>query len=233
VIAAALSAAPVAEEKAKKGDDKKAEIVATVNGMPVTKSEWTSIWKADQWHAPTLKAEPSFSDKMAGKPYEDFFFTEEVVKIRAMAHKYKDAVPEMEQTIEAIHAKAAAGEDFAALAKQYSQDSTAPDGGALDEPKEFHQMVFPFNRIAFDLKEGEVSGPFMTIFGYHIVKLEQILPAGSTEGKGKLVGVRHILIRFPSPDPRAESDQLAESAVVEVLDKKLCKKLVSYCSQEG
>lgn len=214
--------------------EKESPIVATVNGEPVTKAEWAVIWKADQWHAPTLKNEAGFGDKMRGKPYEDFFFKEEVVKIRAMAQKYKDALPQMKATIDDLHAKVKAGADMEALAKEHSQDAgTAARGGMLDGPKELHQLVFPFNRIALSMKAGELSEPFMTIFGYHFLRVEKVFPPVPTEAKGKAVEVRHILIRFPSENPLAESETLASQAKVEILDKGLCKKLVSYCPAEG
>jgi len=211
-----------------KDEQPDATVVATVNGEPVTKNEWKTIMDADKWHGPTMKAEPAFSDRMAGKPFEDFFFTEEVVKIRVMAQKYKDSLPQMKAAIEAVHQKAKAGEDFAELAKQFSQDATAAEGGSLGK-KELHQMTFPFNRIMLATKAGEISEPLMTIHGYHILKVDRVHPAA--EGKGKSVEVRHILIKFPSQNAKAESDTLASQAKVEVLDKGLCKKLVSYCSQ--
>lgn len=208
-------------------------VVATINGEPVTKAQWAEVWKADQWHAQTLKLKSGFAEKMQGKPYEDFFFREEVVKIRAMAQKYKDHLPKMKEEIDAVHAKAVAGEDFAALAKSLSQDpGTAAHGGDLGGPKELHEMVFPFNRVALSLKEGEISEPVLTVFGYHVIKIDKVYPAG-IEGKGKRVVVRHVLIRFPSPNARDESETLASQAKVEVLDKALCRKLVSFCSQEG
>src|SRR5262245_46011996 len=234
LLAAALLLAlgPAAAKDKEEKEEKSSPVVATVNGEPVTKSQWAEIWKADQWHAPTLKLEAGFAEKMQGKPYEDFFFTEEVVKIRAMAQKYRESLPGMKAAIDDIHQKVKGGADFAELAKQMSQDSSAAAGGAMG-PKEFHQMVFPFNRVAMTLKEGEVSEPILTIFGYHIMKVEKVLPAGSEEGKGKRVEVRNILIRYPSPNPRDEAELLATQAKVEVVDKGLCKKLVSYCPPQG
>jgi hypothetical protein len=205
-------------------------VVATVNGEPITKAEWAAIWKADQWHAPTVKKH--FSDQMQGKPYEDYFFREEVVKVRAMSQKYKEELAQMKTAIEAIHQKAKTGEDFAALAKQYSQEGSAEQGGDIGM-KEFHELVFPFNRVAFGLKQGEVSEPVLTIFGYHVVKAEQVFPANPADGKEKRVHVRHILIRFPATNARGEAETLASQAKVEVLDKGLCKKLPSYCPQAG
>ncbi len=233
VIMTLLSAAP-ADAKDKKKEEKaagQANILATVNGEPVTKDEWSAIMKANQWYAQDLRTQPGYTEKMQGKPNEDFFFTEEVVKIRAMAQKYKDGVPGMKSAIDAIYQRAKAGEDFGTLAKAESQDSTAKNGGDLGTLMEFHQMVFPFNRIAMGLKLGEISEPFMTVFGYHIAKVEEIHPA--SEGKGKRIRVSHILIRFPSPNAESEANGLATNVKVEVLDQKLCKKLVSYCASES
>ena len=149
-VAAVIVFAPAgAKDKGEKGG-KESPVVATVNGEPVTKAEWAAIWKADQWHAEDLKHEAAFTSKLAGRPYEDFFFREEVVKIRAMAQKYSSDLPQMQQAIDALYKKVKEGGDFAALAKEYSQDPvTAAQGGSMGHPQEFHELVFPFNRIAF------------------------------------------------------------------------------------
>jgi peptidyl-prolyl cis-trans isomerase C len=69
------------------------------------------------------------------------------------------------------------GEDFAKLATQYSADpGSAAQGGELGV---FHkgQMVPPFEEAAYALKPGEVSGVVETAFGFHIIKLQERIPA--------------------------------------------------------
>jgi peptidyl-prolyl cis-trans isomerase D len=71
------------------------------------------------------------------------------------------------------------GEDFAKLAKEYSQDpGSAQQGGDLgwSERKVF---VAPFADAAFSMKEGEVRGPVKTQFGFHILKLVGIQPSST------------------------------------------------------
>lgn len=66
--------------------------------------------------------------------------------------------------------KIKAGEDFADLAKEYSIDGSAQNGGDLDYfPK--GRMVKPFEDAAFALEIGEVSDIVETEFGFHIIKL--------------------------------------------------------------
>jgi foldase protein PrsA len=63
------------------------------------------------------------------------------------------------------------GEDFAMLAKQYSQDpGSAVKGGDLGYFTT-GQMVEPFEKTAFSLKVGETSGIVKTSFGYHIIRV--------------------------------------------------------------
>jgi len=67
--------------------------------------------------------------------------------------------------------RAEAGEDFAKLAKENSQDpGSSQQGGDLgwSERKVF---VGPFADAAFSMKVGEIKGPVKTQFGYHILKL--------------------------------------------------------------
>lgn len=72
---------------------------------------------------------------------------------------------------EEVLAKVKAGDDFAALAKQYSEDSTAAQGGDLGTFGR-GKMVKPFEEAAFALAPGETSDIVESPFGLHIIKVE-------------------------------------------------------------
>jgi parvulin-like peptidyl-prolyl isomerase len=67
--------------------------------------------------------------------------------------------------------KAEAGEDFAALAKQYSEDPGSKDNGGLYEDFGRGAMVKPFEDAAFSVPVGEISGIVETTYGYHILQI--------------------------------------------------------------
>ncbi len=74
---------------------------------------------------------------------------------------------------ESLRQRAAAGEDFAALARQYSQDpGSAQNGGDLGFFSR-GRMVAPFEEAAFKLKPGEISPVVESPMGYHVIQAEE------------------------------------------------------------
>ena len=118
---------------------------------------------------------------------------------------------EAKNKIQSILERIRNGEDFAELARQYSEDpGNAQDGGELPYFKR-EDFDPDFSAAAFALQENEVSDLVETIFGYHIIKVEDI--------RGDEIKARHILIRL-SP---VEDDQ---NIVIEQL-KKIREDIVS------
>ncbi len=87
-----------------------------------------------------------------------------------------------EGKIKEIYAKIEQGEKFDDLAAQFSDDTrSAADGGILPMFG-VGRMVPEFEKAAFDLKaDGDISEPFSTPYGWHIVKRIQHSPIGSFE----------------------------------------------------
>lgn len=82
----------------------------------------------------------------------------------------EDQKKKNKEKAEEILKRALAGEDFAALAKEYSSDGSASNGGDLGFFSK-GQMVEPFEKAAFALEVGEIDKNIVeTDFGYHIIK---------------------------------------------------------------
>jgi len=87
-----------------------------------------------------------------------------------------DAVAKVEKKAREILKRARAGEDFAALARKYSEDSSATSGGDLGLFGR-GQMVKEFEDAAFSLPVGGISDPVRTVYGFHIIQVTDSRPA--------------------------------------------------------
>lgn len=113
---------------------------------------------------------------------------------------------------QALSERARGGEDFAQLAKQYSEDGSAQNGGDLGWFGK-GAMVPAFEAVAFALDSGQVSGPVLSQFGYHIIKSE------GKRHKGDSIEVKasHILMKIQTSsstlsDIRLRAEQFATDA---------------------
>lgn len=107
--------------------------------------------------------------------------------------------------IEDIKKRLDSGEDFAEIAKQFSQDpGSASNGGELGFVDR-GTFVPEFEEAAFQLKNGETSGIVETQFGFHILKM--------VENRGDRVNVRHILIQLPRTE---DDDQRVLSEITDI-----------------
>ena len=72
--------------------------------------------------------------------------------------------------------RAAAGEDFAALARELSEDPGSKESGGDLGEAERSDFVGPFADAVWSMKPGEIRGPVKTEFGWHVIKLESASP---------------------------------------------------------
>lgn len=112
-----------------------------------------------------------------------------------------------------LKARIEKGEDFASVAKSKngSEDpSVVNNGGDLGYFTAF-QMVYPFEEKAYNTPVGQVSAPFRTRFGYHILKVTDKRPARGT------IKVAHIMIAT-GREASTETRQNAEKKINEIYD---------------
>ncbi|MBG6128834.1 peptidyl-prolyl cis-trans isomerase SurA [Aquimarina sp. EL_43] len=112
----------------------------------------------------------------------------------------KDTIAAYQKIIEARN-KVVNGESFDVVAKAYSQDpSVAKNNGNLGWFSAF-RMVYPFEEAAYETKVGEVSEPFRTQFGYHVVKVN------GREKKLGEVTVAHIMVAINNNRTSEEAEK--------------------------
>ncbi|MEH6535501.1 MAG: peptidylprolyl isomerase [Psychroserpens sp.] len=103
------------------------------------------------------------------------------------------------------------GASFTTKAVFYSDDTAAKKkGGMYTLNRKRPQMVKEFRDVAFSLIEGEISEPFESDFGYHIILLEKI--------RGQEYDVRHILLR---PEISEASILAAKAEITKVREQVL------------
>lgn len=133
-----------------------------------------------------LAAQVPVDDQLLRRLYEEAldtgrYRTEEV---RSASHILLKVAPDApEEEIEEARAEALAlrerllaGEDFAKLAEEFSEDpGSAAQGGSLGEVRP-GAMVKPFEDALFSLEPGTVSEPVKTRFGFHLIKVDDVQP---------------------------------------------------------
>ncbi|SRX55545.1 peptidylprolyl isomerase [Aequorivita sp. CIP111184] len=90
--------------------------------------------------------------------------------------------------IKSIREKALKGDDFAQLAKTYSEEPGAKESGGNLGYFSVFNMVYPFENAAYNTKVGEISKIIRTSFGYHILKVND------RREKLPKIAVSHIMI---------------------------------------
>ncbi|NNG01447.1 MAG: peptidyl-prolyl cis-trans isomerase [Desulfobacteraceae bacterium] len=130
--------------------------------------------------------------------HPDEFETEKTIEARHILFKVDEGadqgiVDAQQQKAEEVHAMAVKGDDFAELAKEYSEGPSKDRGGYLGNFEQ-NAMVKPFADQAFSMKAGDISKPLRTQFGWHIIKVEKVNEAAITTFEDAADGIREKLL---------------------------------------
>lgn len=108
------------------------------------------------------------------------------------------------------------GSSFFTKAVLFSEDPGSSSSGGFYKMNRKTPFVKEFKDVAFSLAEGEISEPFETDFGYHIILVEKI--------KGQDVELRHILIA-----PKVTNEALTQAKEeIEIIRKKIVDGEISF-----
>ncbi len=224
----------MAEARTELGSDERME--HQLSAMGLTRQELLSKWTDAATAETVLKRDlnVNITDQDARKFYDENpskFEQPEMVRASHILLMTKDPKTGMElskaqqdakrKQMEDILKRARAGEDFAKLAKEYSEDPGLKDnGGEYTFPR--GQMVREFEVAAFSLNTNQISDIVTTQFGYHIIKLSEKMPAKKIELEKVLNRVKDSLTQqaitkqFPDYYKKLRAD-----ANVQILDERL------------
>ncbi|HKX86466.1 MAG TPA: peptidylprolyl isomerase [Flavobacterium sp.] len=108
------------------------------------------------------------------------------------------------------------GASFFSKAVLYTEDEGSRSTGGLYKMNRKTQFVKEFKDVAFSLQEGEISEPFKTEFGYHIIYLEKV--------RGQEIDVRHILLK-----PKVSSEAMkAAKEKIDLIRTRIQNKEITF-----
>ncbi len=118
--------------------------------------------------------EKAFAEKITDDELKQEY-SDTLATVRHILLLTEGKTPEEKETAHAemqkILDRARAGEDFAELAREYTEDPGSKENGGLYENFGRGRMVKPFEDAAFNVPVGEISDIVETVYGYHILKI--------------------------------------------------------------
>ncbi len=228
-------------------------------GAPPTETELLAAFEKnkDRYRQPErrklkylLVEESRIREKMKPGPQEvrayydshpnDFPVSDRVHAEHILIKVDRDAKPEADaaakKKAEDLAARARKGEDFAELAKKYSEDPGSKERGGDLGAFARGAMVKPFEDAAFSMAPGQISDPVKTPFGYHVIKLVEKLPPGKQSLEEATPKILTTLQQSSVKDEEARrSDALEKSVARASTDedlRKLASDVVSFDSTD-
>ncbi len=200
------------------------------NGLFVKESEVRERWLREN---DERKIDWLFVNTMGLEEYPAEVYTEEIMEyyddhsddyrheeLRNLDMVFFELSPTSEDTTEVIERakllaqRARSGEDFSDLANGYSEDpgNQSRSGENLGGSLGFFgtgRMVKEFEDVAFKMKPGEISDPFMSNFGVHIVKVDSLKYKEDSSDIDQ-VKASHILLKIV---PSGQTKETAENRI--------------------
>jgi hypothetical protein len=238
---AAVTAAPPAAAPAVADAGKPEDVVVTVNGLPITRGEYRKTLADTEFTWKTLVDLYGEDEVTRQETRQELFLKAELVEPLLMLNRFRDQDEPHHRAAQEAYDKAKAGGDWGRIVSEYSTEpgtkGRAGDVGLVS----FENLVYPYNRIMFSAPLGEVQPPVRSVFGWHVGKVAEIVPARSEQVDGKTVRhpemrrIQQVLVIWEVPegsDLRLEVWNTPRNADIEVVDRGLCGELPHMCGED-
>jgi hypothetical protein len=143
---------------------------------------------------------------------------------------------EMRWQARRVQELALAGEDWDELIKTRASKVHGPP--ASWDRATVRDLPAPLPEVVWAMKEGEVSAPVLTRYGYSVAKLHEILE--TKDGQPERRNVSHCLISWPVYAPKGASasvvvmvSSVMQTTSVEILDERICVDIPATCQAAG
>ena len=168
------------------------------------------------------------SQALQQKALEDVDVTDEELQKYYEQAKYelhaRHILVDTEEEANDIIARLEKGEDFAAIAKELSNDTTSAENGGDLDWFTVGSMVDSFNDAAYALEAGEVSAPVASDYGYHVIELlekREVEDYGTFEEEKEAVQQAVIEKKAAATEWETVEAKLLEEAELSIKDKDL------------
>jgi peptidyl-prolyl cis-trans isomerase SurA len=140
----------------------------------------------------------------------------EIAQIVVVPKISQDEKQKVIDKLNAIRQEVLDGASFSTRAVIYTDDRASASSGGFYKINRKTGFVKEFKDVAFSLEEGEISKPFETEFGYHIIQVEKI--------KGQDLELRHILLM-----PKVSQESMKEAKdKIELISKRILNKEITF-----
>ena len=114
-----------------------------------------------------------YYNKMVAQIGPKGLFTASHILVKVSQKASSQAQDSAKIKIDSIYTALKAGADFSEMARKYSDDLGSARNGGLLPTLAPGQTVKEFEDVAYSLKDGEMSEPFLSTFGYHIILMKE------------------------------------------------------------
>jgi hypothetical protein len=215
------------------------DVVVTVNGLPITRAEYRKTLAGSDFTWKTLLGLYGEDEVTRQDTRQELFLKAELVEPLLMLNRFRDQDEPHHRAAQEAYDKAKAGGDWARIVEEYSTEPGTKGRGGDVGLVAFENLVYPYNGIMFSAPLGEVQPPVRTVFGWHVGKVTEIVPARAEEVDGKTVRhpelrrIQQVLIIWDvgdESDLRVEVWNTPRNADIDVVDRSLCGELPHMCA---